>query len=164
MGGRIGNDLERQVVEAIAGQHRGRFVECAVNGRLSAAKIIIIHARQIVMYQRIDVDCLDCRAGTNGPLLGKSEQAAGGNRQQRPKPLPTAEPGVAHGLEQPVAAVAGADQIFGKDRFDLGGDAGCLGAKLGPGHAGLNQHRTGSFPLGGHRDRVRSSRSWPVPP
>ena len=65
VGSGIGNDLERQIVKAIAGQNRGRFIECAMHGRLSPAKIIIVHAGQIVVDQRIYVDRLDRRPRAN---------------------------------------------------------------------------------------------------
>ena len=110
----IGDDLERQVVEAVAGEHRGRFVEGLVDGRLAAAQVVVVHARQIVVDQRIDVDRLDRRAGADRAVLVESEQAAGGDGQQRAKPLAAADAGVAHRLEQPVAAVAGVCQIVAK--------------------------------------------------
>ena len=56
---RIGQHLERQRVQAIAGQDRGRLVERLVHGRLAAAQVVVVHRRQIVVDQRIDVDRLD---------------------------------------------------------------------------------------------------------
>ncbi len=78
---------------------------------LPRRKIVIVHARQIVMDQRIDVDRLDRRAGADAALLVEPEQPAGGDGQQRPDALAAAEPGVAHRLEQTVAPVARTDQI-----------------------------------------------------
>ena len=148
MGCGVGDDLERQVVKAIAGQHRGRFVEGAVDGRLAAAQIVIVHARQVVVDQRIDVDRLDRRTGADDPLLVQSEQPAGGDGQQRADALAAAQPGMAHRLEQPVAAVAWPDQIAGKDRLDLGADAVGLGLKLGVGHAASQAASNGFMPCG----------------
>ena len=55
----VGEHLEGERVERIAGEDRGAFVEGAVQGRLAAPQIVIVHARQIVVDQRIDVDALD---------------------------------------------------------------------------------------------------------
>ena len=40
----VGEDLEGQGVERVAGEDRGRFVEGAVQGRLAAAQIVVVHA------------------------------------------------------------------------------------------------------------------------
>ena len=69
-------DFEREVVEAVAGEDRGRFVERLVDGRLAAAKIVVVHARQIVVDQRIDVDRLDRRAGAERALPRRPRTAA----------------------------------------------------------------------------------------
>ena len=59
MGRLVGEDLEGQRVQRIAGKDRGRFVEGVVHGRLAAPEVVIVHARQIVVDQRIDVDAFD---------------------------------------------------------------------------------------------------------
>ncbi len=41
--------------QGVAGEDRGRLVEGVVNGRLSAAQVVIVHRRQVVMDQRIAV-------------------------------------------------------------------------------------------------------------
>ena len=55
----VGEHLERQGMERIAGEDRGRFLEGAMQGRLAAPQIVVVHARQIVVDQRIDVDAFD---------------------------------------------------------------------------------------------------------
>ena len=82
MGLRIGQNFERHRMKAVAGEHRDRFAESLVNGRLAAAKVVIVHARQIVVDQRIDVDRLDRGAGPDGAVLGDPEQARCGDGQQ----------------------------------------------------------------------------------
>jgi len=47
----IRQHFKGQVVQAIARQDRRRLVERLVHGRLSPAKIVIVHRRQIVMHQ-----------------------------------------------------------------------------------------------------------------
>ena len=56
---RMSENFERQRVKAVAGEHGDRFAERLVNGRLPAPQIGVVHARQVVVDQRIDVDRLD---------------------------------------------------------------------------------------------------------
>ena len=51
--------LERERVETVAGKHRRRFAERLVDRRFAAPKLGIVHAREVVVDQRIDVDRLD---------------------------------------------------------------------------------------------------------
>ncbi len=62
MGFLVGQDLERQIVQAIAGQYGRRLVKRLVDGRLAPAHVVIVHRGQIVMHQRIDMDALDRQA------------------------------------------------------------------------------------------------------
>ena len=70
----MGEDFERQRVEAVAGEHRLGLAERLVDGRLAAPKVGIVHARQIVVDQRIDVDRLDRAADAQRPLAVDREQ------------------------------------------------------------------------------------------
>ena len=54
--------LEREHLQRIADENRGRFVEGAVAGRPAAAQIVVVHRRQVVVHQPVDVDEFD-RAG-----------------------------------------------------------------------------------------------------
>ena len=74
---------------------------------LPRLQIVIVHARQIVVDQRIDVDRLDRRADPQRPLGIDGEQLRGGAGQQRAQPLAAADRGMAHRLVEAVAGVAG---------------------------------------------------------
>ena len=92
VGRRIGEDLERQGVEAVAGEHRGRLAERLVHGRLAAAQVVIVHARQIVVDQRIDVDRLDRGADAKRAVarsIANSREAAtvSSGRSRLPPPI-----------------------------------------------------------------------------
>ncbi len=75
MGRRMREDLERQRVQAVAGEHRGRLPERLVQRRLPAPKLGVIHARQVVVDQRVDVDRLDRAADPKRALAIDREQA-----------------------------------------------------------------------------------------
>ena len=106
VGRRIGEDFERQRMEAVAGKHRLGLAERLVDGRLAAPEVGIVHARQIVMDQRIDVDRLDRAADAQRALPVDREQARRGDGEQRPEPLAAADRRMAHRFIEPLAAVA----------------------------------------------------------
>ncbi len=88
----VGEDLEGQSVQRIAGEDRGAFVEGAVQSRLAAPQIVIVHARQIVVDQRIDVDALDRERRPASPAsrstLNRSQAATTSNGRIRlPPPI-----------------------------------------------------------------------------
>ena len=114
MGRGIGEDVERERVQAVAGEHRLGLAESLVHRRLAAAQIGIVHARQIVVDQRIDVDRLDRAADAQRSIAVDREQSRSGDGEQRPKPLAAADRGMAHRLEQALAAVPGRGQSLAK--------------------------------------------------
>ena len=52
-------NFEGQRVQAVAGQHGLGLPEGLMHSRLAAPQVGIVHARQVVVDQRIDVNCLD---------------------------------------------------------------------------------------------------------
>ena len=50
---------ERQRLQRVAGEQRRRLAERDVAGRLAAAQRVVVHARQVVVDERIGVDQLD---------------------------------------------------------------------------------------------------------
>ena len=55
--------LERQRLQRVAGEDRGRLVEGLVAGRAAAAQVVVVHRRQVVVDQAIAVDQLDGAGG-----------------------------------------------------------------------------------------------------
>ena len=49
-----------KLCQAYRKQYGSRFIKLTMAARLSTAKVIIIHAGQIIMYQRIGMDEFDC--------------------------------------------------------------------------------------------------------
>ncbi len=52
----FGQHTERERLQRIAGEQRGRFTKRDVTRRLAAAQRVIVHARKIVVDERIGVD------------------------------------------------------------------------------------------------------------
>ena len=101
VGRRMREDFERQRVQAVPGKHGLGLAERLVHGRLAAPQVGVVHARQIVVDQRIDVDRLDRAADSKRAIGVDREQPRRGDREQRPQPLSAADRGMAHRFVQP---------------------------------------------------------------
>ena len=64
----LGQNLEGEGQKRIARQHRGRLVEGLLGRGPAAAQIVVVHAGQIVMHQRIGVQGLDGGGRARGPF------------------------------------------------------------------------------------------------
>ena len=123
--GRIAQYLERERQQGVAGENGGGFVIGAVDGRLAAAQIVVVHAGEIVVDERVDVDALDREAGPDRALPGDPEQAGGGDGEERSKPLAAADGRVAHRLIEAAARIG----RIGQDRLEQSVDL-----RRGPAH------------------------------
>src|SRR5947209_2380113 len=97
---RIGNDVECIGEQSVAGEDRRRLVEGTVRRRTAAAEIVVIHGGEIVVDERIAVDHLERRAGTQRALVLRAEESRRLDHQERPQPFAAAERRVAHRLEE----------------------------------------------------------------
>ena len=158
----VGEDLERERVQRVAGQDRGRLVERLVNGRLAAAQIVIVHRRQVVVDQRIDVDRLQRDGGAAAALAVDTEQVGGGDQQDRPQPLAAADRGVTHRAIQVAAGVVRNDQQSIEASVDIGCHRGHRAGQVEPLH-GFSLLQRGESPPPCRRHRVGSPRSVPAP-
>ena len=100
LGRRIGDDVEGQRQQAVAGQDRRRLVEGLVHGRLAAPDVVVVHRRQVVMDQRIAVHAFQRRGHPQRGLAAAAEQCRALDQQKRAQPLAAGEHPVAHGVEQ----------------------------------------------------------------
>ena len=83
-----GQHLEGHGLQAVADQQGGRFVVLDVAGRAAAAQHVVVHARQVVVDQRIGVDHFD-GAGDDVEASGCGiGQFAGGEGEQGRTRLP----------------------------------------------------------------------------
>lgn len=144
MGFGIGKDFECECVKAVPGENRGRLVEHLVDGRLPATNVVIVHARKIVMDQRIDVDRLDRSSDTQGPISRNAKQPRCGNRQEWSKSLSATDRCMAHRSVKIVAAIVARHEQTSEQLINLAANPFGLGVQLEPRPVDrLNRHRRG---------------------
>ena len=86
------------VSKCITRQHGCGFVECFVRCRPAAAQIVVVHAGEVVMHERIGVHGFDGCSGARGQFRLYAEQARTLQHQKWPKPLAACENRVARGF------------------------------------------------------------------
>ena len=94
------HDVKGERQQRVAGKNRSRIIECFMHRRSSAAEAVIVHRRQIVMYQRIAMDELECCAGHEcaGPIYVK--QCRRLHNKERAQTLSSIQGPVTHGGDQ----------------------------------------------------------------
>ena len=84
----------------IAGQNRCRFVKGLMHGRPAMAQIVVVHCRQVVVNERVDVHAFDRGSGAAKRPTIDTEEAAALNDEERTQPLAASEDGIAHRCHQ----------------------------------------------------------------
>ena len=103
----LGQHLEGQRQQGVAGQNGRGLVERLVAGGPAAPQIVVVHGRQIVVDQRIGVDHFDRAGGRHGRFDRPAARLGGQQHQHRPQPFARRQEAVAHRLAEPRrAAVA----------------------------------------------------------
>jgi hypothetical protein len=82
--------------QGIAGEQGGRFIELAMGGGAAPAEVVVIHAGQIVMNERIRVHALHGHGGRHGGAGGPATQLGGSEDQDRAQPFATGLQAVPH--------------------------------------------------------------------
>jgi hypothetical protein len=100
-------DLERERLHRVAGEHRLGDAVADVDRRLAAPEDIVVHARQIVVDERIGVDQLDRAGGTERGAVIAVDRVGGGEHEQRPQPLAAVEDGIAHRIAEASRGIGG---------------------------------------------------------
>ena len=104
MNRRIGEALEGERLERVAGEDRRRLVEGAMDARLAAAQVVVVHRRQIVVDERVAMQELDRGAGLHNSGVVALEEAGGLDDEERPQALAAGERRVPHRRHQPRRA------------------------------------------------------------
>ena len=102
-----GQQLKGQRLQRIAGQQSLCLTEAHMHGGLAAAQHIVVHARHVVMHQRVSVDQLDRASCPQSGLGVTGHGLAGGQHQQGPQAFAPVQHGVAHGITQAGRGRAG---------------------------------------------------------
>ncbi|MCY1518254.1 hypothetical protein D9M68_529660 [compost metagenome] len=142
-----GEQLEGQRLQRVAREQRVGFAELHVHGGLAAAQHVVVHARQVVVHQRIGVDEFGGAGRTQRGVGVAADRFIGREHQQRPQPLAAVEHGIAHGVAQQHRRID-ADPARQR-RFDRG--------QVGLGPAGQRLRVPGGGGGGGHRDGAHSA-------
>ena len=97
--------FERQRVKRVSGENGRGFVKGFVHGRLAAPHVVIVHARQIVVDEAIDVNAFHRDAHAQRARSINVEQIGRSADEKRTQPLSAADRGMAHGFEQTEARI-----------------------------------------------------------
>jgi len=84
--------------EPVPGQDGHRFAVDLVTSGASAAKIIVVHAGQVVVDQGVGVNAFDRTGGRQGSGFGSPGGPGGGQAEDGAKALPPGEETITHGL------------------------------------------------------------------
>jgi len=98
--GEIGDDLEGEVLEGVAGEDGDGFSEGDVAGGLAAAEVVVVEGGEVVVDEGIGVRHLDRGAevsGACGDLAGAGYHTRGLHAEDGAEALAAGEGGVAHG-------------------------------------------------------------------
>ena len=98
-------------LQRVARQHGGGLAEHLVVRRLAAAQIVVVHARQIVVDERIGMQQLHAAGDGKRGVNIAAAKAAEFQRQDRPQALAARGETVAHGVEQPRVGLVRGDAL-----------------------------------------------------
>jgi len=119
VGGR--QDLERERLHGVAGKHRLGHPEADVHRRLAAAQDIVVHARQVVVDQRVGVDELDRAGCAQRRRTHAVDRIGRGEHEQRTQSLSAVEDGIAHGVAEAGWCIGRNASVERRlDRIELG--------------------------------------------
>ena len=93
----MGDQVKGQRLQRVAGQNGGRLVPFDVHRGQAPAQVVVIHAGQVVMHQRIGVQRLDRAGGGGGLRVHHPVQPRTFDHQKGPQALAACH-GIAHRL------------------------------------------------------------------
>ena len=128
--GQLGDGLEGERLQRVAGEDGDGFAEGDVAGGMAAAQVVVIERGQIVVDERIGVEHLQRRAEVGdacGQLTVTGHHARGFHAEDRAQAFAAGEDAVAHG------AVDGMGQRIGRGEESF---EGCVGERDARGEQG----------------------------
>ncbi len=106
-----GQRLERERQECVAGKDGRPLIEGLVNGAYAAPHGVIVHGRQIIVYQGVAMDALHGRRGMDRGLRWHFEQCRAFQNQKRAQALAPCQGTMPHGRDQPWRCAPGALRV-----------------------------------------------------
>jgi hypothetical protein len=97
---RIAQDLEGNGEQGIAGEDRRGFIISQMDSRLASPQIVVIHARQVIMDERMNVNTFHCETRAKRHRAGHSKHVGRRAGKQRPQSFAAADCSIAHRLQQ----------------------------------------------------------------
>src|SRR5579885_1696203 len=116
-----GEDLEGVGKEAVAAQRGHRLAEHLVAGGTAVPEVIVVHAGEVVVDERIVVNHLDGASKTHRPLRSAADRLARGERKDGAQALSAAEQTVAHRLEKTAVGSGRFGNHLGESAFNQRG-------------------------------------------
>ena len=107
----MGQRLERQGLQRVAGQDCGGFVPGLMDRWHAPAQVVVIHGRQVVMDQRIGVQAFDGGGGAVGLDFRHPKEPRPFDDQKCPEAFAAIKHPIAHGVAQPRLAVRRQDGV-----------------------------------------------------
>src|SRR5690606_18397894 len=99
-GGRLGEDLEGDRQQGVSRQDGDALPILDVAGGPSPAEIVVVHAGEVVVHQRVGVDALDGGGGRERGVVAAATGFRRGQAEDGTKPFSAGEEAVAHGFVQ----------------------------------------------------------------
>lgn len=116
----FGEDDKRLGEQGIAGEQGRGFIELFVRGRTPPAEVIVVHAGQVVVDERVRVHAFEGHRCWQGRIAAGAAQFCGGEGEHGTKSFPTAQQTVAHrGMQARGARRDGRHETF-EAGFDPG--------------------------------------------
>jgi len=93
-----GEDFKRDGEQRVPGEDGDAFTEDLVAGGAAPAKVVVVHAREVVMDERIGVDALHGTRGRQGGFDGTAARFRCREAEDGPQPFAARKERVAHGF------------------------------------------------------------------
>ena len=116
LGRERGENLERGGLERIPGKDRLGDTVLGVDGRAAAPHRIVVHARQVVVDERVGMQQFDRNCGAKRGLRIAANGLADGEAHHRARPLAAAQHRVAHRFDERLRRVSGAERAVRAER------------------------------------------------
>ena len=127
-----GRGLEGQGLEHVPAEDAHRLAERLVDRRTSAAKIVVVQGRQVVVHEAEGMNQLEAAGGHHPSFARHAQEFAAAERDEGTDPLASAQQGVDHGLPQKLVTDPVRDQGQGVvDARPQDGVRGCFRWKSG---------------------------------